>query len=151
MSKSTRFELVQDIKGVKWDLLLYIPTLIALVSIASQFWFNGEQNITYLLVFMTTMIFLIAFNRIAKTRLMILPSSAIALDVSNKAVRLELKSGEFIEMIKGVRFFSDTAGKSIGLSGLDGEGKKQQQVFHKGQFVNEEVFSEAKALLRVFR
>ncbi len=151
MSKSSRFEFVQDKKGVKWDLLLYIPTLVALVSIAAQFWFNGEQNITYLLVFMTTMIFLIAFNRIAKTRLMILPSSAIALDVSHKSVRLELRNGEAIDMVKDVRFFSDTAGKSIGLSGLDGEGKKQQQVFHKGQFSSESSFSEAKALLRVFR
>ena len=151
MSKSSRFELVKDTKGVKWDLLLYIPTLIALVSIASQFWFNGEKNITYLLVFMTTMIFLIAFNRIAKTRLMMLPSSAIALDVSHKAVRLEFRSGESIDLVKDVRFFSDTAGKSIGLSGLDGEGRKQQQVFHKGQFGDEGNFSEVKALLRVFR
>ena len=38
-----RLELVQDRKGMVWDLLLYIPTVIALASISASFWY-GETT-----------------------------------------------------------------------------------------------------------
>ncbi len=151
MAEKARYTLVQDKKGMYWDLALYIPTLIALISLAIQLWYSGNQNITYLLIFLATFIFLIAFNRIAKTRLMLLPSAPVAFSVSKQGVKLYLRNGDEIELVKNVRFFSDFAGKSFGLSGVDLTGKQLQYVFHKGQFASESEFGDAKAALRIFK
>ena len=151
MAASSRFEFVPDKKGVLWDLLLYIPTLIALISVATQLWYSGNKPFTYVLIFMTTIIFLIAYNRILKTRLMVLGSSPVALDISKHSVVMELKSGEPLQLVKDVRFFSDMAGRSFALSGIDGRGKKQQHVFHKGQFSSEKEFDSARAILKIFK
>lgn len=151
MSKTTEFNLAQDKKGVVWDLLLYIPTLVALVAIASQLWFSGNQLFTYLLIFLTTIIGLIGFDRIAKTRLMILPKAPVGLNVSRQSVSVKLRNGDSIELVKDVRFFTDYAGKSFGLSGFDLSGAKKQFVFHKGQFAMDNDFEGAKSLLRGFK
>lgn len=147
----SRFELVQDSKGVLWDLVLYIPTFTILLYYASVLWYGNNQPLTYVLVFASTLIFLIAFNRIAKSRLMLLASSAIAFAVSKKGVKLELKSGDSVDLVKDVRFFSDMAGRSFAVSGVDASGKTQKFVFHLGQFPSASSFENAKALLRVFK
>lgn len=151
MAKETEYNLQQDKNGMLWDLVLYIPTLIALGLVASKLWFAGNEGFSYLLVFLTTFIFLIAFNRIAKTRLMLLPSAPVKFSVSKKGVSLTLKSGNVIELVKDVRFFTDMAGKSFGLSGVDLSGGKRQFVFHKGQFGSSADFDGSKAQLRVFK
>jgi len=151
MASVNEFNLVEDRKGLIWDLVLYIPTIIALLVLASKYWFAGDENITYLLVFLTTFIFLIAFNRIFKTRLMMLPTSPISFSVSKKGVSIALKNGISVELVKDVRFFTDVAGKSFGLAGIDLEGVKKQFVFHKGQFVDDEQFDGSKARLRAFK
>ncbi|MDH5728493.1 MAG: hypothetical protein OEZ58_05860 [Gammaproteobacteria bacterium] len=149
--KSSEYLIVQDKKGMVWDLILYIPTLIILALVASQLWYSGNQSFTYLLIFLTTFIFLIAFNRIFKTRLMLLASAPVKLVVSKKAVHLNLKNGDAIDLVKDVRFFADFAGKSFGLVGLDMSGKRKQFVFHKGQFESQSAFDTIKSELRIFK
>ncbi|MDH5544353.1 MAG: hypothetical protein OEZ43_02105 [Gammaproteobacteria bacterium] len=151
MAEPYRFELSKDQKGVMWDLILYVPTFIFLMAYASKLWFSGNSSFTYVLLFASTLIFLIAFNRIFKTRLMMLPSSPTALNVSKKGVTLELKNQDTIDLVKDIRFFADFAGKSIGISGNDLTGKIQKFVFHKGQFAKDSDFDELKSRLRVFK
>jgi len=151
MPKKTKYDLIQDKKGAVWDLLLYIPTIIVLIIIATQLWYNGNQGFTYVVVFLTSIIFFIAFNRIAKTRLMILPTAPVAFSVSKKGVSLDLKNGDSIELVKDLQFFSDMAGKSIGLVGVDLSGVKKQFVFHKGQFNDPSDFDGSKAQLKIFK
>ena len=151
MATQSDFSLVEDKNGMMWDLVLYVPTLIALILLASKYWYSGDENITYMLMFLTTFIFLIAFNRIFKTRLMLLPSSPTSFAVSKKGVAVSLKSGESVELVKDVRFFTDMAGKSFGLTGVDLEGAKKQFVFHKGQFEDDQQFDGSKARLRAFK
>ncbi len=151
MATQSDFSLVEDKRGVMWDLVLYVPTLIALIVLAVKYWYSGDENITYLLMFLTTFIFLIAFNRIFKTRLMMMPSSPTSFSVSKKGVAVSLKNGLSVELIKDVRFFTDMAGKSFGLTGVDLEGAKKQFVFHRGQFESDEQFDGSKARLRAFK
>jgi len=151
MAKETEYTLQQDKNGMVWDLVLYVPTIIALALVASKFWFSGDESFSYLLIFLTTFVFLIAFNRIAKTRMMLLPSSPIKLSVSKKGISLFLKSGDVVELVKDVRFFTDMTGKSFGLAGVDLTGSKKQFVFHKGQFASQTDFDGTKAQLRVFK
>ena len=145
------FTFVPDKRGMWWDLALYVPTIVALLSVASQFWYSGNQGFTYLLIFLTTFIALIGFNRVFKTRLMVLPKSPVALCVSKKNVKVSLKNNDELDLAQEIRFFSDMAGKSFGLTGLDLSGKRQQFVFHKGQFANPADFDAVKASLRVFK
>jgi len=147
---SSRYDLVQDKKGACWDLVLYIPTIVFLIMVGTKLWYSGDQNLTYMIAFSTTIITLIGFNRIMKTRLMLLPKAPVALEISKKQVTLELRNGEKSELVKDVKFFSDLAGKSFGLTGCDLAGKRQQYVFHKLQFGTAERFSDAKAVLRAF-
>ena len=151
MADSFRFPLSKDKKGVLWDLVLYVPTFIILAFYASSLWFSGNANFTYVLVFASTLIFLMAFNRIFKTRLMMLPGSPIALTVSKQGVTLELNNKDAVDLVREVRFFTDMAGKSFGLSGVDLSGKTQKFVFHRGQFSDDAMFDDAKARLRVFK
>ncbi len=151
MAQKSEYDLIQDKKGVVWDLVLYIPTLIALSIVASKLWFNGDEGIVYLLVFLITFVFFIAFNRIAKTRLMLLPSAPVSFSVSKKGVSVTHRSGSQVDLVKDIRFFTDFAGKSFGLAGVDLSGNKQQYVFHKGQFANESEFDGSKAQLRIFK
>lgn len=146
-----KYEFVRDTRGMTWDLALYIPTTVALILVGSRLWFAGDHGFAYAVVFATTFIILIGFNRIFKTRLMMLPNAPTAISVSKAGVDLTLKNGAQIQLVKDVRFFSDLAGRSIGLAGTDLTGKAHQHIFHKGQFASESEFGEVKASLRIFK
>lgn len=147
-----RFALVQDRKGMMWDLILYVPTEIALLLLAGKLWYTpAYQTGTYVLLFLATFIGFIAVNRILKTRMMVLPGAPVALHVNKQRVRLELRGGEQVDLVKGVRFFADFAGKSFGLAGMDMSGKQQQYVFHRGQFADESQFKDVKSFLQVYK
>lgn len=151
MAKKNSFELSQDRKGMIWDLLLYVPTVTMLVIISLSLWYGGNQLFGYVILFASTFILLIGVNRILGTRLMILPGSPVSLDVSKREVRLKLRNGDTVNLVSNVRFFADFAGKSIGLSGVDTNGKRRQFVLHRGQFQDENEFSDVKSLLSVYR
>lgn len=149
--KDRRYELQQDRKGMVWDLLLYVPTVTALLLIGGKLWFGPNKNWSYLLIFLGTFFFLIGFNRIMKTRLMVYPASPVALEIIKDRVRLQLRSGAMVDIVKDVRFFSEVGGKTIALTGIDAAGQKQQYIFHQGQFRDESAFKEAKSWLEVYR
>jgi hypothetical protein len=140
--------LAQDHKGMVWDLLLYIPTVGALASMAAKLWYGGDQNLTYVLSFLASFFFIVGANRILKTRLMLLPSAPVSLEVSKQNIRLTLRNGGHIDLVKDQRFYSDYSGRSFGLSGLDGSGKRLQFVFHKGQFSDAAQYQAAQETLR---
>lgn len=148
MAETMQFELVADCKGVIWDLLLYIPTVIALASIATSFWYSDDHNMGYLFFFLTCFFFIAGVNRIFKTRLMLFPTSATMLLVKDQTIELSQKNGERLNLMKNVKYYSDYAGKSFGISGIDGAGKQLQFVFLKGQFAAVEQFESAKEALR---
>ena len=143
-----QFDLVQDRKGMLWDLLLYIPTVIALASIGSGFWYSDDHNVGYLLFFMTCFFFIAGFNRIFKTRLMLLPTAPVSIKVAEQSVGLVQRNGTQVDLLKDIRYYSDYAGKSFGISGLDGTGKQLQFVFHKGQFATVDQYDSAQAILK---
>jgi hypothetical protein len=143
-----RFELKQDRRGMMWDLLLYVPTVTALLSMAAKFWFGDDANLAYLLTFLGSFFFIAGANRVLKTRLMLLPSAPVAIEISSQAVILVLRSGKRIELLKDLRYYSDYAGRSFGLGGLDGSGQRLQFIFHKGQFPSEQDYQSAQNALR---
>ena len=149
--KEKRYVLVQDKKGMMWDLLLYVPTVIFLISIALKLWYSADKNWSYLLMFLGSFFFFVGTSRILKSRLMILPSAPVALDVSKQRVRVELRNGSQVDLVKDVRFFPDFAGKSMAVTGMDLSGKKQQYVFHRGQFADNSAFDDAKSWLNIYR
>jgi hypothetical protein len=148
MAEATQFDLVQDRKGMVWDLLLYIPTVIALASIAASFWYGDDHNMAYLLSFLTCFFFIAGFNRIFKTRLMLLPSAPISINVSGQSVGLVQRNGAKIDLLKGLRYYPDFAGNSFGIAGLDGTGQKLQFVFHKGQFATQSQYQSVQNILK---
>ncbi|NOY63053.1 MAG: hypothetical protein GXP10_07875 [Gammaproteobacteria bacterium] len=153
MSKSNqekRCVLRPDKKGVWWDIALYVPTVIFLLSIAFQLWYTPSQNWSYLLVFAATFFFLVGANRIFKSRLLLLSSSPIAIGANKHRVRLELSGGSKVDLVKNVRYFPDFSGKSFGLTGMDLAGKKQQYIFLRGQFSDEAEYKELREFLRIF-
>ena len=79
----TRFDLSRDTKGMMWDLLLYIPTVVALLSMAAKFWYGDDANLAYLLVFLASFFCIAGANRILKTRLMILPNAPVAIEIDS--------------------------------------------------------------------
>jgi hypothetical protein len=148
MSETMQFDLVKDRKGMIWDLLLYIPTVIALGSIAISFWYGDDHNMGYLFFFLTCFFFIAGFNRIFKTRLMLLPSAPVCLKAGTQSLGLVQRSGTQVDLVKNLRYYPDYSGKSFGISGLDGAGKQMQFVFHKGQFSSVDQFESAQALLK---
>ena len=149
MAKSDHFELGQDQKGILWDLLMYVPTVAGLGVGAAIFWHGESQGFSYLLFFLACFFFYQGLHRVSG-RLMWLPSSPVALEVSKQRVQLRLKSGEVVELVKDLRYFSDYAGKSFGLTGMDMAGAKRQYVFHKGQFKNINDYERVGSALKVF-
>ena len=149
MAKSDRYQLMQDRKGVTWDLLMYIPTVSGLGIGAFAFWYQPNHALAYLLFFLACFFFYQGLHRILG-RLMFLPNIPVALDVNKQRVQLELRNGKTIELVKNVRYFSDYAGKSFGLTGLDTAGVKRQYVFHKGQFNNLAEYQKLGGTLKVF-
>ena len=81
---------------------------------------------------------------------MVLPNAPVVLDVNKQRVLLELRNGKKVELIKNVRYFSDYAGKSFGLTGLDASGTKRQYDFHRGQFNGQTEYQQLGGLLKVF-
>ncbi len=148
MAQTIQFELIPDRKGVVWDLMLYIPTVIALGSIAASFWYGQDQNMAYVFLFLTTFFLIAGVNRVFKTRLMLFPSSLTTLTLTEQSINLMQRNGQAISLVKGQKFYSDYAGKSFGISGIDGSGKQLQFVFLKGQFMSPEKFEAAKEALR---
>ena len=151
MADPRRYTLVRDRKGMIWDLLLYVPTVIALLSIGFKLWFGPYQNWSYMAVFMGCFFLLVGANRILKSRLMLLPGSPVMLEVGRQQVTLQLKGGDRINLIKNVRYFSDYAGKSFGLSGMDLDGKRQQFVIHRGQFSTDSDFNDLRSYLSAYK
>ena len=145
---SVRFDLLQDRKGMVWDLLLYVPTVAALLSMAAKFWYGDNANLAYLLLFMGSFFFIAGANRILKTRLMILPSAPVAIEVDKPLVRLVLRGGGRVELAKDVKFYSDYAGRTYDLTGMAHPGRHLQFVFHKGQFPGEQDYKAVQEKLR---
>jgi hypothetical protein len=50
--------------------------------------------------------------------------------------------------VKNLRYYADYAGKSFGISGLDGAGKQMQFVFHRGQFASADQYGSAQEMLK---
>lgn len=130
----TRFSLVQDRKGMMWDLLLYVPTVIALLSMVAKFWYGGDVSLAYLFSFLASFFFIAGANRILKTRLMLLPTAPIAIEIGEQVTRITMRNGENVELVKDIRLYADYSGRSFGLAGLDKLDQRLQFVFHKGQF-----------------
>lgn len=151
MKDSEHYSLVQDRRGMVWDLLLYVPTVLALFAIGLKLWFSPNQTWAYVLFFMSCFFLFAGANRILSGRLMLLPSSPCALSFSREQLTLELKSGERVDLVKNVRFFPDYAGKSFGLSGMDLAGKQRQFVLHRGQFGDQAAYQRLRAALDVFK
>ncbi|HHH36305.1 MAG TPA: hypothetical protein ENK48_05685 [Gammaproteobacteria bacterium] len=151
MARETAYRLIQDRRGMVWDLLLYVPTVIALASIGLKLWFSPNQTWAYVLLFMATFFLLVGANRVLGSRLMMLPSSPVALEVSRQEVVVELRRGERVSLVKDVRYYPDYAGKSFGLSGMDTSGKRRQFVFHRGQFENPSCFEDLRSLLSIYK
>ena len=148
MSDLNHFNLVPDRKGVVWDLLLYVPTVIALASIATSFWFSDDHSLGYLFYFLTCFFLIAGVNRIFKTRLMLFPSAAVSISMGDQRIDLVQKNGAQMNLIKNIRYYPDYAGKSFGISGLDGSGKQMQFVFLKGQFMTQAEFDSAQQALK---
>lgn len=148
IADATQFEFVKDRKGMIWDLLLYIPTVIALGSIATSFWYSDDHNMGYLFFFLTCFFFIAGFNRVLKTRLMLLPSAPISLKTGEQSLGLVQRNGIQIDLVKNLRYYPDYSGKSFGISGLDGSGKQLQFVFHQGQFADLAQFESAQTHLK---
>ncbi len=149
MASTESFELSQDRKGIVWDLMMYIPTVTGLGIGALMFWYKQNQGLTYLLFFLSCFFFYQGGHRVLG-RLMVLPMSPVSIDVSKQRVLLKMRNGESVELVKDVRYFSDHAGKSFGLTGMDMTGVKRQYVFHRGQFAADGAFSRVGKMLKVF-
>lgn len=134
-----------------WDLLLYVPTVIFLFATGLKLWFGPNQTWAYVLFFMAFFFTFAGANRVLSGRLMLLPSSPVGLSHDREQIAVELRSGERVSLVKEVRFYSDYAGKSFGLSGMDLSGKRRQYVFHRGQFTDREQYQELLGALSVFK
>ena len=150
IAETMQFELVQDRKGMVWDLLLYIPTVVALASISASFWYSDNHNMGYLFFFLTCFFFIAGFNRVFKTRLMLLPSAPVCLKVGEQSLGLVQRNGVQVDLVKNLRYYADYAGKSFGISGLDGAGKQLQFVFHSGQFASVAQYGSAQKILKQY-
>ncbi|HYB51857.1 MAG TPA: hypothetical protein VED47_12190 [Burkholderiaceae bacterium] len=140
MPAKKQFELQADRKGALWDLLLYVPTVVALASIGAKLWFGEDRSLSYLLCFLASFFFFVGANRILKTRLMLLPSAPIRIDVDTDTVSVVQRGGASADLVKEQRVYADYSGRSVGISGLNREGKRLQFVLHRGQFADEAAF-----------
>lgn len=150
MAAAKQYRLIRDRRGVVWDALLYIPTVGALLLIALKLWYGPNHMWSYLLVFLGSFFFIVGLNRVL-SRMMVLPSAPVAIEIDKQGVYLNLRDDQRITLTKDVRFYPDFSGKSFGLSGVDLAGKRHQYVFHKGQYPSPAEFDEIKSLLNVYR
>ncbi|RMH59188.1 MAG: hypothetical protein D6678_08250 [Zetaproteobacteria bacterium] len=147
--EEVRCALKPDASGVWWDLLLYVPTVTFLILWGLKFWYAAADKvwIGYALLFLGFFFLMVGGGRVLR-RLLILPTSPVALDISRERVRLKLKNGEYVALVRELRFFADYAGKSFALTGLDQAGGKRQFIFHRKQFAEEDYARVVKALER---
>ncbi len=123
-----------------WDLLLYVPTVTALLAFAANAWYGENSNLSYLLLFLASFFFIAGANRILKTRLMLLPSSPIGIEANRQQATLLLRNGNRVSLMKDIKLYRDFSGRSFGLTGLDNTGRRLQFVFHRGQFALEQEY-----------
>ncbi len=131
-----RCELHADKAGVIWDLLLYVPTVGFLLLWGLKLWYAGNETqgmMAYGLLFLGFFFLMAGGSRIGK-RMLWLPGAPIWMDIDRSRIKLGLKGGEEVTLIKDVRYYPDHAGKSFGLTGMDQHGAKQQFVLHWKQF-----------------
>jgi len=149
MAKSWRemqCSLRPDKAGIVWDLMLYVPTVGFLLLIGLRYWYAGdEQWLGQLLIFLGFFFLMVGGGRVLR-RLLLMPSAPVSLDISKERILLKLKNNKQRLLMRDIRFFSDKAGKSFGLTGADERGAKQQYVFHKGQFCEDDFTAVTKAL-----
>lgn len=143
-----RFDLIKDRKGMVWDVMLYVPTVSALLGLSAYFWFSDKAGYSYLMLFLSTFFFLTGAARIVKTRLMVWPTAPISLEIAAGKVSMVLRNGNHIDLLKDIRYYPDYSGRTFGLSGMDGSGKRLQFVFHKGQFSDDNTYQQAVKTLR---
>jgi len=136
-----------DRSGMWWDLLLYVPTVGFLLLWGLKLWYAGGETLYfgYGLMFLGFFFAMVGGNRVLR-RLLLTGDSPLEIDVNRERIRMRLKSGETIALCKDVRFFSDYAGKSFAVTGLDGTGVKRQFIFHHKQFDAQDVELLLKAL-----
>src|ERR1017187_6645304 len=140
MSLGTRYTLCRDYHGMFWDALLYVPTVSALATFAVSSWYDGKISIAYLLGFLACFFLIAGANRILTTRLMWLPSAPVAIETRANAADLILKSGEIVRLQRDLKVYRDRSGRSFGLTGVSGQGRRRQFVFHRGQFRQDSEF-----------
>jgi len=151
MASPRRYELRPDPKGAGWDLLLYLPTVVLLASMALALWFSQSTSLAYLMAFLASFFLIVGANRVLKTRLMLLPSAPVAIVIDAETVSVQQRNGNSTDLVKDPRLYADLAGRSFGLTGLNGSGARLQFVFHRGQFADDAAFAavrEAIARLR---
>jgi len=76
-----------------------------------------------LFLFLTCFFSIAGFNRIFNTRLMLFSTSPVRLVVEGQSLVLFQKNGTPVSLVKNLKYFPDYAGKSFGVSGIDGERK----------------------------
>ena len=144
MSARQIFELRPDRKGATWDLLLYVPTVALLASMAAALWFSQSQSLAYLMAFLASFFLIVGANRVLKTRLMLLPAAPVGIVVDGDCISIRQRDGATTDLVKNPRVYADLAGRSFGLAGLNREGQRLQFVFHRGQFRDEAAFAAAR-------
>ncbi len=150
VTAAMRFDLRADHRGAAWDLLLYVPTVIALASVGAKLWFGEDRSLAYLLSFLASFFFLVGANRILKTRLMLLPTAPVRVEIDDDVVTIVQRGGARADLVKDQRLYPDLSGKTFGLSGLNREGQRLQFVLHKGQFADAVSFAAIQDALKRF-
>ncbi len=149
--RNLNFDLHPDRNGIIWDVVLYVPTVAFLLLWGLKLWYGKDTvGVGYALMFLGFFFLMVGGGRILR-RLQLLPSAPLALEIDAERVRVRLKNGESVSLVKGVRFFPDYAGKSFGLSGTNHEGMKKQFVFHRSQFGGGSEFKSATEALQVYK
>lgn len=143
-----RFDLLADRKGAAWDLLLYVPTVGALASFAAKLWYGEQRVLAYLLAFLASFFLIAGANRVLKTRLLLLPSAPVRLEVDAEGITVLARNGATTMLAKEQRLYGDLAGRSFGISGLNREGRRLQFVFHRGQFADAGAYAAAQEAIR---
>ncbi len=150
MALPKSFELRPDHQGAAWDLLLYVPTVVALASVATKLWFGDDKALAYVLSFLASFFFIVGANRILRTRLMLLPSAPVRVRFEDDVVSIIARNGASSELVKDQKFFPDLAGRSFGLSGLNRDGQRLQFVLHRGQFGDPAAYTQIQEALKKF-
>ena len=140
-------DLRPDKAGTLWDLALYVPTVGVLLLWGMKLWYAGDdqQWVGYALMFLGFFFLMVGGGRVMR-RLLLHPQAPVAMDINRERVRMKLKGGQYASLMKDIRFFTDHAGKSFGLTGKDTTGIKRQFVFHRKQFTEEDFMAAIKAL-----